>query len=50
MSKHYEWILNKAQGDWISIIGDDDAVHKNFLKQLINISLNIKIINLKLFQ
>ena len=32
MSKHYEWILNKARGNWISIIGDDDAVHKNFFK------------------
>ncbi len=34
MSKHYEWILNKAQGDWISIIGDDDAVHKNFFETI----------------
>ena len=32
MVKHYEWIIKKARGDWISIIGDDDGVVNNFNK------------------
>ena len=34
MSKHYEWILNKAKGKWIFILGDDDAISKNFFSTI----------------
>ena len=30
MVKHYEWLIKKARGDWVSIIGDDDGVVHNF--------------------
>lgn len=34
MVKHYEWIIKKARGDWISIIGDDDGVVNNFFTKV----------------
>mgnify|MGYP001230160592 CR=1 FL=1 len=34
MVKHYEWLIKKAKGDWVSIIGDDDGVVNNFFKKI----------------
>jgi glycosyltransferase involved in cell wall biosynthesis len=34
MVKHYEWVLKKAKGEWVSIIGDDDAIVSNFFETI----------------
>ena len=34
MSGHYEFILNQASGDWVTILGDDDAVMPYFFERL----------------
>lgn len=50
MSGHYEWLLNQARGDWITIVGSDDGVQPYFFQlagQLIDFANahNIKVIN-----
>ena len=34
MVKHYEWLIKKARGEWVSIIGDDDGVVNNFFLKI----------------
>jgi len=34
MAKHYEWCLTKVVGDWVTILGDDDAVMPFFFQEL----------------
>lgn len=50
MSGHYEWLLDQAHGEWITIVGSDDGVQPYFFhlaSQLIEVakSHNIKVIN-----
>ena len=33
-TKNYEFMLNYASGEWISILGDDDGILPNFFEQL----------------
>lgn len=47
MVKHYEWLIKKARGDWVSIIGDDDGVVHNFFKKIDDILKKFKDHNLQ---
>lgn len=33
MPKHFEWCIHQAQGEWITILGDDDGVMPYFFKE-----------------
>jgi glycosyltransferase involved in cell wall biosynthesis len=46
MTKHYEWILAQAKGEWILILGDDDGLQPYFFKvadYYTNLALKMKI-------
>ena len=30
MAAHYEWCINNAQGEWLTILGDDDGIMPDF--------------------
>ncbi len=34
MTAHFEWLLNQACGQWVTFIGDDDALMPYFFKKL----------------
>lgn len=34
MTKHYEYILSKATGEWITILGDDDGLMPYFFREV----------------
>ena len=42
MVRHYEWIIKKAKGEWITIVGDDDGVVKNFFVKIDKILKSVK--------
>ena len=40
MPAHYEFILSQAKGDWITILGDDDALMPDFFSELDKLNLD----------
>ena len=40
MASHYEFAISKARGDWITILGDDDAVMPYIFESLDRYILN----------
>lgn len=40
MPAHYEFILSQAQGEWITILGDDDALMPDFFAELEQLNLD----------
>ena len=37
MVEHYEWLLQFAKGEWITIVGDDDGLQPYFFEKLVAI-------------
>jgi len=50
MAKHYEWCIKHANGEWVTILGDDDAVMPYFfdeIEMLLSEYSNIEAISFK---
>tara|TARA_Y200000002_G_scaffold375494_2_gene377877 strand:- start:2349 stop:3536 length:1188 start_codon:yes stop_codon:yes gene_type:complete len=50
MAAHYEWCINNAQGEWLTILGDDDGIMPDFFSHcdyLINKWKNVRAISFK---
>jgi glycosyltransferase involved in cell wall biosynthesis len=47
---NYEYILNKAKGDWVFFIGDDDGITPDFFQTTDNILKKIKYKNIEIIK